>query len=710
MMMLTLFLDSSTGHNDTKLPIPEKPEENPGESEVMLSWAILILISLLFIILLTSYYLQLRKIRFIHETVVSIFLGIVVGLAIRLSDSKSLQNMVTFDHKYFFNLLLPPIILNCGYDMKRKNFFRNFGTILTFAFAGTMISTLIIGTLIYLIVLTGIHGLDLTFLDCIVFGSILSSTDPVTVLAIFHQMRVDPKLYAIIFGESILNDSVAIVLFATLDSSYLLSNAIKLSGIVSLLFCGIILKHYAYDSMSVRSRRTTKYMFRVLSQMSENFIFIYLGVTLFTKTDAVYLPSFIFLTLVIILFARYASTAPLATLINAISRRFNPYRDHDLIPQNHVLMLWWAGLRGAIAFALSFDMTGPSGPALRTTTLVVCVLTVITLGGTTNYALEKLKIRVGVGAGRKHGGGGGGGYDDDDEYADDVEGENDEDDEETDSSEDDVEDWDDDLPGSNPEMSLERRRKSSDLDAARRASLDTPTSSTRILINDALDTSPRSSMGSTRPPRRRQETQAQADMTHWFMSFDNAWLKPLFTRSRYGHAGGSGAAWGYRRRSGSASPTRQRLLREGSAQTIPDASNAATPGGGRVRRKGLEGGKAASPGVRSSRGFGKGVAGGSASAIIGAGQTSSSLSSSAGRMGSLSAPVTRSGRVGGGGGGGGEGAGGEEERFVGADGKTWGRPLLHGAGGSGGGGGAGGGATASRTRVVSSGGAELKQS
>ncbi|KAJ3094380.1 monovalent cation:H+ antiporter, CPA1 (nhx1), partial [Phlyctochytrium planicorne] len=201
-----------------------------------------------------------------------------------------------------------------------------------------------------MIVSTGFYGLNLTFLDCIVFGAILSSTDPVTVLAIFHQMRVDPKLYAIIFGESILNDSVAIVLFATLGqfqgqevsvsnilrgigsflgsffgsvmigviialicslmlkhsylhrfpslesciifllackySSYLLSNGIKLSGIVSLLFCGMILKHYAYDSMSVRSRRTTKYMFRVLSQMSENFVFIYLGVTLFTKDDS----------------------------------------------------------------------------------------------------------------------------------------------------------------------------------------------------------------------------------------------------------------------------------------------------------------------------------------------------------------------------------------------------------------------------------------
>ena len=58
---------------------------------------------------------------------------------------------------------------------------------------------------------------DMSFLDCLVFGAILSSTDPVTVLSVFHQLKVDPKLYNIIFGESLLNDTVAIVLVSTLS-------------------------------------------------------------------------------------------------------------------------------------------------------------------------------------------------------------------------------------------------------------------------------------------------------------------------------------------------------------------------------------------------------------------------------------------------------------------------------------------------------------
>lgn len=270
------------------------------------------------------------------------------------------MKLVSFDIRYFFNLLLPPIILNSGYDMHRQNFFKHFGTILTFALGGTFISTLFIGTCFYTFLSISFYNLQLSFLDCVIIGSILSSTDPVTILSLFHQLGVDPKLYAIIFGESLLNDSVAIVLFSTLGklrgkelsllnvlygigsfagvfsgslligvvaglscalllkctkldkypsletclvvlqaySSYLLSNALKFSGIVSLLFCGITMKHYAYDNMSLESKHTTKSMFRVLSQLSENFVFIYLGMTLFTATDLVFLPVLISFALV----------------------------------------------------------------------------------------------------------------------------------------------------------------------------------------------------------------------------------------------------------------------------------------------------------------------------------------------------------------------------------------------------------------------------
>jgi sodium/hydrogen exchanger-like protein 6/7 len=140
-----------------------------------------------------------------------------VGLVLRVSTGTSIQNLVVFDDQIFFNLLLPPIILNSGYELHQANFFRNIGTILTFAFAGTFISAMVLGVVLWLYTRIPIDGFEtnLTFVDAISVGATLSATDPVTILAIFNTYKVDPKLYTVIFGESILNDAIAIVLFQT---------------------------------------------------------------------------------------------------------------------------------------------------------------------------------------------------------------------------------------------------------------------------------------------------------------------------------------------------------------------------------------------------------------------------------------------------------------------------------------------------------------
>jgi sodium/hydrogen exchanger-like protein 6/7 len=67
--------------------------------------------------------------------------------------------------------------------------------------------------LVYIWSALGIESLELTLLECLTFGTTLSATDPVTILAIFKQYKVDPKLYTVIFGESLLNDAVSIVMY-----------------------------------------------------------------------------------------------------------------------------------------------------------------------------------------------------------------------------------------------------------------------------------------------------------------------------------------------------------------------------------------------------------------------------------------------------------------------------------------------------------------
>ncbi|KAJ2723786.1 monovalent cation:H+ antiporter, CPA1 (nhx1) [Coemansia sp. Benny D115] len=198
---------------------PAEPSEPlPEEEEKASSQALLILVTLLIAALLTSYYLQRWRIRTVHETVLSIFAGMVVGLVMRFSTGDYIKRIVTFDHTIFFNMLLPPIILNCGYNLQKTSITRNMGPVLVFAFIGTAISAVVIGILVQMYSITGVESIGFSLLDSMILGTILSATDPVTILAVFEQLRVDPKLFSIIFGETVFNDAVAIVLFVTLSS------------------------------------------------------------------------------------------------------------------------------------------------------------------------------------------------------------------------------------------------------------------------------------------------------------------------------------------------------------------------------------------------------------------------------------------------------------------------------------------------------------
>lgn len=171
------------------------------------------------------------------------------------------------------------------------------------------------------------------------------------------------------------------------------------AGIVSLLFCGITLKHYAYFNMSRRTQLTTKFFFQILAQLSENFIFIYLGLALFTDNALVFQPPLIIVTILAVCAARWVAVFPLSRAINWFHRyraRRRGLEVGDELPYNYQAMLYWAGLRGAVGVALAALLTGENSYALRATVLVVVVLTVIIFGGTTARMLEILGIRTGV--------------------------------------------------------------------------------------------------------------------------------------------------------------------------------------------------------------------------------------------------------------------------------------------------------------------------
>lgn len=438
------------------------------ENERFSSLALFFVLFPLIISFLTSYYLKIKRITAVHETIVGLFAGMIVGVLLRLGPLKPVREMLRFSNTIMLNVLLPPIILSSGYELSQSKFFRNFGTIITFAFFGTFISAMVIGAIIWTASSLYLLRPHLSLIECLIFGSTLSATDPVTILAIFNTYKVDPQLYNIIFGESILNDAVSIVMFETLNTlrgskltlsslfsgttifaavfslsmilgimyglacslllkhtkvglfsdlescivmlvaytSYFFSNSVGMSGIVSLLFCGITLKHYAYHSMSRKTQRSTRFFFHTLSSLSENFIFIYLGLSLFTGDHLVYRPFLILFTIFAVIVSRYCAVFPIAWILNKISDMRAQHRHTSSsgfpqppafqIPRKYQLMLFWAGLRGAVGFALSEGIDGPNAYPLQTSVLVAVVITVIVFGGTTAQMLDVLEIDTGI--------------------------------------------------------------------------------------------------------------------------------------------------------------------------------------------------------------------------------------------------------------------------------------------------------------------------
>lgn len=128
-----------------------------------------------------------------------------------------ISESLSFNNNLFLHILLPPIIFQASLTIDKKAFRRDLFPILTFAIFGTILSTVIVGYLVHGLTSIG-RGTHLPLLDSLVFGSLISSIDPVATLGILASVGVSQTdtLYTLIFGEALLNDGIAIVLFDTL--------------------------------------------------------------------------------------------------------------------------------------------------------------------------------------------------------------------------------------------------------------------------------------------------------------------------------------------------------------------------------------------------------------------------------------------------------------------------------------------------------------
>ena len=146
-----------------------------------------------------------------------VLVGAVTGVICRLVAPDVVAEKLTFNNDLFLHILLPPIVFQAALTIDKRSFRRDLFPILSFAVFGTVFSAVAVGLMTYFLAGFG-RGAHLPLVDSLLFGALVSSVDPVATLGILSSVGVSQRdtLYTLIFGESLLNDGVAIVLVDTL--------------------------------------------------------------------------------------------------------------------------------------------------------------------------------------------------------------------------------------------------------------------------------------------------------------------------------------------------------------------------------------------------------------------------------------------------------------------------------------------------------------
>jgi len=335
-----------------------------ASSEEGVSLYFVVFFPLLSIVLILSKFLHDRPIlsAFLPEVGMTVIVGIIAGLVVYLFYGSNVETttdsynsgaedgvalgLLEFSPTFFFSALLPPIIFNSGYHINRVLFFRYIKPIILYSCLGTVFSIFGSALVIWLAVANNLTGSFQPHLsEILVFCSLISSTDPVSTLAVFQKKRVDPQLFYLVFGESLLNDAVCLVLFNTLskyvdrpDSGvflatvtflvdflfsfvgsmalglccglgsalllktidmrhtrltelslyiivmyfpFFLAEVLHLSGIVAILFTGMAAKHYASCNLSEATDSDADSFFRLIANLAEIVIFLEMGLSVF---------------------------------------------------------------------------------------------------------------------------------------------------------------------------------------------------------------------------------------------------------------------------------------------------------------------------------------------------------------------------------------------------------------------------------------------
>jgi len=350
-----------------------------------------------------------KRIR-IPYSIALVFVGLILGFLNLVPDELHLREELVFV------LFLPPLLFEATLHIQFHTLRKRAKIISMLAVFGVILSTFVVAWLITLIT-------HLDFATALLFGAVISATDPISVLAIFKQLGVSRNLSILVDGESLFNDGTAVVIynivraivighvafslqFAIVEfvkvavggiilgfalgiifskifelvddhlieitittilvfGGFALAEFWHVSGVITVVVSGLVIGNYGVKKgMSSTTQVAVHSFWEYIAFAVNSVIFILVGrevVDILGNPDRLQLNLFIVVAaFVIVLFARALAVFPIAAIANALRER---------IASREQVVLFWGGLRGSLPMALVLGL--PSDLPERDTILVI---------------------------------------------------------------------------------------------------------------------------------------------------------------------------------------------------------------------------------------------------------------------------------------------------------------------------------------------------
>jgi CPA1 family monovalent cation:H+ antiporter len=345
-------------------------------------------------------------------------------------------------------VLVPGLVFEAALRIEVDELRRTFGGITLLAVPGVVITAAVTAAILNLA--TGLE-FDLGF----VVGAMVAATDPVAVLATFRDLGTPRRLATLVEGESLFNDGTALVVFAvavravqtdvtwgdaivsvaltvvvsiaigliagwlasrliaSLDDhlieltislaaaygTYLVADALHESGIIATVVAGVVIGNYGRRlGMNERTREALDIVWEFFAFLLTAFAFLLVGAAI-SVGDVVAAFASIAWGVLAILVGR---ALVVYVLLGGASRVAAAMRPREHLPVGWLHVMFWAGLRGAVAvaMALSIPISFPERPLLQQITFGIVLFTLFAQGTTARWLVARVGA-IGPGGDRR---------------------------------------------------------------------------------------------------------------------------------------------------------------------------------------------------------------------------------------------------------------------------------------------------------------------